>query len=102
MRRRLITLALLVSAIQLGASERFSSRDLVFLTRNGCVNTARMRSALDESLKSLKLPADYVLIDVDRLSTSDRRRGYGTPTVLYRNRDLFGLSEPPASTKAPS
>ena|SRR6516164_62414 len=101
MRRRLITLALLVSS-QVGASERFSSRDLVFLTRNGCVNTARMRSALDESLKSLKLPADYVLIDVDRLSTSDRRRGYGTPTVLYRNRDLFGLSEPPASTKAPS
>ncbi|HKE28665.1 MAG TPA: hypothetical protein VKB88_40220 [Bryobacteraceae bacterium] len=61
-----------------------------------------MRSALDEALKSLKLPTDYVLVDVDKLDTSDRRRGYGTPTVLYRNRDLFGLAEPPPSTEAPS
>jgi hypothetical protein len=61
-----------------------------------------MRSALDEALKSLKLPTDYVLIDVDKLNTSDRRRGYGTPTVLYKNRDLFGLGEPLASTDAPS
>ncbi len=97
----IVAVGIVVSGNASGA-ERLSARDLVFLTRNGCVNTARMRASLNEALRSLSLPKDYALIDVDKLNTSDRRRGYGTPTVLYRNTDMFGLVEPNASDAAPS
>ena len=69
--------------------------DLVFLTRDGCVNTTTMRARLDAALSSLGLPTDYQFIDAGALPTMDARAGYGTPTVLYRGRDLFGLVEPP-------
>jgi hypothetical protein len=61
-----------------------------------------MRSSLDAALKDLALPTTYVVIDVDKLEPSDRRRGYGTPTVLYRDRDLFGMAEPSGGSVAPS
>jgi hypothetical protein len=102
MRRLFIALAIIFVAEPLRPVERFSVHDLVFLTRDGCVNTARMRSSLDQALESVALPTDYVLVDVDKLESSDRRRGYGTPTVLYKNRDLFGMAEPPAQSSAPS
>jgi hypothetical protein len=62
---------------------------------------ALMRSRLDAALKALALPTNYVLVDVDKLDASDRRRGYGTPTVLYMNRDLFDKPMPAQAT-APS
>jgi hypothetical protein len=96
MRRLLIALAIISVAEPVRPLERFSVRDLVFLTRDGCVKTGRMRSSLDQALKSLALPTNYELIGIGKLDSSDRRRGYGTPTVLYKNRDLFGLAEPPA------
>ncbi|MGH9384407.1 MAG: hypothetical protein ACRD2N_09000 [Vicinamibacterales bacterium] len=69
-------------------------RALVFLTREGCEQTTTMRARLDEALKALKLPADYQVIDVDALPTTDARGGYPTPTVLYDGRDLFGMDAP--------
>ncbi len=71
-----------------------SMKDLVFLTRDGCVNTPLMRGRLDEALKSLALSSDYTVIDSDALPKTDPRGGYPTPTVLYQNRDLFGMPEP--------
>jgi hypothetical protein len=100
--RLLIVLASILVAMPLMPVERFSERNLVFLTRDGCVNTARMRSSLDQALKSLALPTNYEVIDADKLERSDRRRGYGTPTVLYKSRDLFGMAEPPVQSSAPS
>ena len=91
--RLLVSLALMFAMLAINASD-FVVRDLVFLTRDGCVNTSQMKSRLDEALTSLNLPTDYQLIDVDKLGASDRRRGYGTPTVLYKNRDLFGKQAP--------
>ena len=102
MRRLFIALALIYVAGPVCSLERLSVRDLVFLTRDGCVNTALMRSRLDEALKALALPTNYTLINVDKLESSDRRRGYGTPTVLYNGRDLFGMAAPPAQPDAPS
>jgi hypothetical protein len=67
---------------------------LLFLTRGGCVNTATMRANLDTALKSWGSTAAYALIDLDTLSEADNRRGYPTPTLLYENRDVFGLAEP--------
>ena len=69
-------------------------RGLVFLTREGCANTARMRANLDDALAAMGLGADYAVIDLMTLPATDVRRGYPTPTVLYANRDLFGLPTP--------
>lgn len=79
-----------------------SMADLVFLTRDGCVNTVTMRANLDDALKALGLQNDYQYIDADTLNESDPRGGYGTPTVVYRNRDLFGMAEPPVPHPAPT
>jgi len=100
--RLFLVLAIILLVEPVRPLERISVRDLVFLTRDGCVNTARMRSSLDQALKSLALPISYELIDLDRLGSSDRRRGYGTPTVLYKNRDLFGMAEPSVQSSSPS
>jgi len=68
--------------------------DLVFLTRGGCSNTKTMRANLDAALKSMGLPADYPVVDLDTLSQADARRGYPTPTLLRGGRDLFGMDQP--------
>ena len=75
--------------------EKGTMKDLVFLTREGCVNTVTMRANLDVALKALGLPDDYQFIDADTLASSDPRGGYGTPTVLHQGQDLFGMEEPP-------
>ncbi|MDP2320124.1 MAG: hypothetical protein Q8O42_12405 [Acidobacteriota bacterium] len=85
-----------------GVAQKDPMKQLVFLTSDGCVNTVTMRANLDEALKGLGLPATYQFIDADTLAPSDPRGGYGTPTVLHEDRDLFGMDEPtvphPAST----
>lgn len=77
-------------------------KHLVFLTRDGCVNTVTMRASLDEALKGLGLRTDYQFIDADTLASSDPRGGYGTPTVLYLDRDLFGMEQPEVPHPAPT
>lgn len=77
-------------------------KHLVFLTRDGCVNTVTMRANLDEALTGLGLPAGYQFIDADTLPPSDPRGSYGTPTVLYEGRDLFGMAEPAVPHPAPT
>ena len=94
MRRLLIALTLVFVAIPLHSLDRLSVHDLVFLTRDGCANTARMRSELDAALRSLGVQTKYAVIDLEKLDPSDIRRGYGTPTVLYKGRDLFGMAVP--------
>jgi hypothetical protein len=75
---------------------------LTFLTRESCVNTDTMRANLDAALRVIGLPADYAVIDADRLPTSDPRRRYGTPTVLVGNRDLFSMPEARVSERPPT
>jgi hypothetical protein len=100
----LLAIALLVPAAA-GAREQTRSAPpspLVFLTRDGCVNTSTMRARLDAALTRLKLPKDYAVIDADTLAEGDVRRGYGTPTVLYDSRDLFGMPEPTPPVSSPT
>jgi hypothetical protein len=75
---------------------------LAFLTRAECVATDTMRARFDEALTVLRWPKNYAFVDVDSLSDSDPRRGYGTPTILYKNVDLFGMPEPPAQKEEPT
>ena len=65
--------------------------DLVFLTRDGCVNTPDMVNNLDDALKSLGWPTAYQYIDIAKLPKTDARTGYPTPTVLWKGKDLFGM-----------
>jgi hypothetical protein len=99
-------LALIAPAMLMAGSSfampQAASSPLVFLTRDGCVNTTTMRARLDEALDRLKVPKDYAVIDADTLAESDARRGYGTPTVLYENRDLFGMPEPAPPMPTPT
>jgi hypothetical protein len=67
---------------------------LVFLTRGGCVNTTLMRRRLDEALKSIAPALGYEGVDQDTLPEADVRRGYPTPTLLYQDRDVFGMAVP--------
>lgn len=76
--------------------------DLIFVTRDSCVNTPDMLLNLDDALRALKLPLDYQVVNLGTLPTTDPRSGYPTPTVLYRNRDLFGMPEPTPPFPEPS
>lgn len=77
-------------------------RELVFLTRDGCVNTAIMRGRVDEALRTMGLTADYIVVNLATLPADDPRRGYPTPTLLYANRDIFGLAEARPPYSAPT
>lgn len=68
--------------------------NLVFLTRDGCVNTPDMSNNLDDALRRLGLGPEFQFINIATLSVTDPRTGYPTPTVLYKGRDLFGMPEP--------
>lgn len=76
--------------------------DLVFLTRDGCVNTPDMVNNLDDALKALGWPHDYQYINISKLKASDVRTGYPTPTVLWKGRDIFGMPVPAPSFPEPS
>ena len=67
---------------------------LTFLTRDGCVNSPKMRANLNEALKKLGWTGAYDIIDIGTLPVNDGRRGYSTPTVLLNGNDLFGLPPP--------
>lgn len=75
---------------------------LVFLTRDGCSNTDRMRANLDEALASLGQPIAYEMLSLESLSESDVRIGYPTPTLLLDGRDLFGMPEPTPPLPGPT
>ena len=75
---------------------------LLFLTRAGCANTTAMRRNLDEALKSLSRTLSYEVVDQDTLPEADVRRGYPTPTLLYEDRDVFGMSVPKPQVRDPT
>lgn len=58
------------------------------------MNTAIMRANLDVALKTMGLSSDYQVVDLATLNADDPRTGYPTPTVLYRNADVFGSPAP--------
>ena len=69
-------------------------KELTLLSRVGCVQTDVMRANLDRALSDLRCPADYKVAEIETLEPSDARIGYPTPTLLYKDRDLFGLPVP--------
>jgi hypothetical protein len=96
-----LTLTVLLMGIDAPASVK---TDLVFLTRDGCVNTPDMVNNLDDALKALGLPNDYQYVDIGKLKRSDARTGYPTPTVLWKGKgkDIFGMPVPKPPYDVPS
>lgn len=81
---------------------RTSVGELTLLTRGECVNTAPFAANLESVLGAWRLPNDYQVVDLNTLPATDPRTGYPTPTLLYRNRDLFGMPEPTPPFPAPT
>ena len=67
---------------------------LVFLTRDGCLTSRSMRESLDVALQALNRTHAYRVVNQSQLPATDPRVGYPTPTLLYNNRDVFGMPEP--------
>ena len=90
----LIGLVFAVASCTSSYSKKDTAANLVFLTREGCVNSATMRTNLEEALRILHRPVTYQLIDQGALAPTDARAGYPTPTLLAGNRDVFGMPTP--------
>jgi hypothetical protein len=76
---------------------------LVFLSREGCANTGILRANLDDALSSLGMPENsYQFIDLATLPADDVRTGYGTPTILFDDRDIFGVPAPTPPLPTPT
>ena len=91
MRKMVTIFALTVTA---ACAVRPIADDLMFLTRDGCANARRFRQSLDGALGRLDQARTYRVVHQDTLPTDDWRRGYPTPTLLYKGQDVFGLPEP--------
>lgn len=87
-------LASLAVAMTMSDKPATLKADLVFLTRDGCVNTPDMVNNLDDALNALHWPKDYLYIDIGTLPRDDARTGYPTPTLLWKGRDIFGMPTP--------
>ena len=67
---------------------------VTFLTRRGCPKSPAMYSNLVAALGQRGWSIQPTTIDIGELAPSDVHTGYGTPTVLVDNADLFGLQTP--------
>ncbi|MEO2018133.1 MAG: hypothetical protein ABGZ53_27590 [Fuerstiella sp.] len=70
------------------------TRDIVFLTRGGCVNTPVLRANLDAALSALGIAVEYTVVDQGTLPSTDVRCGYPTPTIRLDGRDVFDMPAP--------
>ena len=87
---------LMVGGLVMSACAGSSTPDdgIVLLTRAGWVDTETMRTNLEAAARTLTPPAQFTVVDLDTLPSDDIRRGYPTPTLLFANRDVFGLAVP--------
>ena len=76
--------------------------ELTLLTRDGCSKAPAMIANLNKALRALGWSKGYRVINIATLAADDPRSGYPTPTVLYRNHDLFGMAVPKARSAAPT
>jgi hypothetical protein len=74
--------------------------EVVFLTREGCIQTDQMRANLDAQVGSERMT--YRVVDLASLAPDDPSRGYPTPTLLYNNHDLFGMPTPAPPVPGPT
>jgi len=61
-----------------------------------------MQNNLDDALIRLKWRRDYQIINLATLKKDDPRIGYPTPTLLWRDYDIFGLPAPTRPYREPT
>tara|TARA_R110000744_G_scaffold344399_1_gene449776 strand:+ start:262 stop:663 length:402 start_codon:yes stop_codon:yes gene_type:complete len=69
-----------------------TTHSIEFLYFDGCPNTPRLRETLELALNTTD--QHFTPIDMTTLDENDLRRGYGSPTILVDNQDLFGAPAP--------
>ncbi|MFH2053435.1 MAG: hypothetical protein ABIK96_13300 [bacterium] len=98
----LIVLTLLHSLLACqGQSKKvgeLNSIEVTFLTRPGCPKSPAMLNNLNSALAEKGVAAAMATVDLGELAKDDFRTGYGTPTVLVNDQDLFGMGRPKAAT----
>jgi hypothetical protein len=75
---------------------------LTLLTCSECSAGLELRRRLHEALQQLGVKPIFSVVDAGSLSRTDPRAAYPAPTVLWRDRDLFGVPQPPAPYPAPT
>ncbi len=91
---KVVTLLLLGVLMAMCSAGATRGGQLVFLTREGCVQTDLMRERLDAALVKAAWPPTYQVVDLASLGPDDARRGYPTPTLLWNGRDVYGMPAP--------
>ncbi|MGJ8635353.1 MAG: hypothetical protein ACSHX5_00710 [Phycisphaerales bacterium] len=74
------------------SANMISSHTIEFLYFDGCPNTPKLREELEEALDKQGL--SFTQINMTELDQNDLRRGYGSPTILVDNQDLFDAPIP--------
>jgi hypothetical protein len=74
---------------------------IFFLTRDGCASTPILLANLKDVAKTGDIKVEYEVVSQDILPATDPRIGYPTPTILYNDRDIFGLAKPVAPFSSP-
>ena len=75
---------------------------LTLLTCRDCMNGDLLRERLHDALGVLGWRPLFAIVDPATLPATDARRAYPSPAVLWRGRDLFGISEPPLPYPPPT
>lgn len=73
---------------------RTNMHKVTFLTRKGCTNSPIVYKSLLSALAERGISEEPITVDLGELAKGDFRTGYGTPTVLIDDADLFGQSRP--------
>jgi hypothetical protein len=60
----------------------------------GCPNTILVRREAERAVAALGASWRLDVIDLESLPESDLRRGYGSPSILLRGREIFGDPAP--------
>ena len=77
-------------------------KQLMLLTRQGCVITPQIVNNLEEALRVLGWSRRYQCVDIGELPLDRPEAGYATPTLLYNGRDMFGMTAPQVPRDAPT
>jgi len=75
---------------------------LTLLTCSECAAGPELRRRLHAALRQLGVKPIFSIVDVAALPLTDPRVAYPAPTLLWRDRDLFGVPEPPAPYPPPT
>ncbi len=76
------------------AADVSHDKALIVLSFDGCPNSPEVLRAAHEAANTLGTGWTVHRIDIESLPPDDIRRGYGSPTILWNEHDIFGAPIP--------